>query len=125
MEDDLTSISLVKVILAIKKNDKIVVASSNQGILYLFKWDWFGDCSDRMIVGELSIDTSVKIGDNKLLLGCEDGMVRTVSIHPNTVLKETVLSPDSGNDFESFGITRLVSSWNSQIIAGITFKSIT
>ena len=41
MEEELTSVCIMK-------SGKKVVVSSQEGVLMLFSWDWFGDCNDRM-----------------------------------------------------------------------------
>lgn len=60
--------------------------SSAEGTLFLFKWDWFGDASDRLTGHSCSVDTICKIDESTLLTGCEDGKLRGVSIYPNKIL---------------------------------------
>ncbi len=60
--------------------------SSAEGTLYFFKWDWFGDCSDRLVGHSASVDSIVKLDENSLLTGCEDGKLRGVSIFPNKIV---------------------------------------
>lgn len=107
MEEDLTSIALVK-------NDKFVATSTSEGIILLFKWDWFGDCKDRIPFNANTIDhmvikiiisansisgfrwetndskifqlinfIKIKLDENTLIIGSEDGFVRGVSVYPN------------------------------------------
>lgn len=52
MEEDLLSVALVK-------GDKKVLCSSQEGCIYVFKWDYFGDCKDRILGHPNSIDTMV------------------------------------------------------------------
>jgi len=54
MEEDLTGIALVK-------NDKFVATSTSEGVILLFKWDWFGNCKDRNLFNASTIDHMVKI----------------------------------------------------------------
>lgn len=35
--------------LCLAKNDRFVVCGSDEGVLHLFKWDWFGDSKDRIV----------------------------------------------------------------------------
>ncbi len=44
------------------KNGQFVLCSSSEGVIYIFKWDWFGDCKDRIVGHTDSIDAMVKIG---------------------------------------------------------------
>lgn len=76
MEEDLTSLCLVK-------NGKFVATSTSEGIILLFKWDWFGDCKDRILFNTSSIDTMIKLDENTLITGSEDGFVRGISVYPN------------------------------------------
>jgi WD40 repeat protein len=41
MEEELSSVCIVK-------NGKKVIVSTQEGVVMLFSWDWFGDCDDRM-----------------------------------------------------------------------------
>lgn len=74
-----------------------------------------------MVVGELSIDTMLKVGDDKMLLGCEDGVVRTIGIHPNEILQETQMISSAEQMEDGFGMTKLVCSRDKTLVAGITF----
>jgi hypothetical protein len=68
------------------KNGKKVVTSSSEGVINLFSWDWFGDCNDRIVGHPNSIDCIVKFDEDTIITGCEDGLVRAVSILPNRIL---------------------------------------
>lgn len=52
MDEDLTAIAMVK-------NDKFVATSTSEGIIMLFKWDWFGNCKDRILFNASTIDHMV------------------------------------------------------------------
>lgn len=52
----------------------------------MFSWDWFGDCDDRILGHPNSIDAMVKLDEDTILTGCEDGLVRAVGVHPNGIL---------------------------------------
>lgn len=58
--------------------------SSQNGIINLFRWDFFGDCNDRISGHPSSIDAMIKY-DDFLITACEDGLIRTVSVHPNRI----------------------------------------
>lgn len=51
-EEDLTDVLLVK-------DGKKVLASTSEGIINIFSWDYFGDCNDRIVGHPGSIDTMV------------------------------------------------------------------
>jgi hypothetical protein len=48
-EEDLTGVSILK-------SGAAVAVSSQEGNISLFKWDWFGDCNDRIPGHPSSID---------------------------------------------------------------------
>jgi len=51
-EEDLTG-------LVVCKYGKKVLASSSEGTVNIFSWDWFGDCNDRIVGHPNSIDTMI------------------------------------------------------------------
>lgn len=65
----------------------------------MFKWDWFGDSSDRIVGHSCSVDTICKIDESTLLTGCEDGKLRGVSIYPNKILSTIGQHSDDDNVF--------------------------
>ena len=70
-EEDLTGVQIMK-------NGKVVAVPSQEGIINLFRWDFFGDCNDRILGHASSIDAMIKYDENVLITGCEDGLIRTV-----------------------------------------------
>ena len=88
MEEELNSICMVK-------NDQFVACSTSLGVILLFKWDWFGDCKDRITGHPNSIESMVyikfiyklkiKLDENTLITGNEDGFVRGISVYPNSI----------------------------------------
>ncbi|KAL4510506.1 hypothetical protein ABPG72_004660 [Tetrahymena utriculariae] len=109
MEEDLTSIQLVK-------NDKFVATSTSEGIVLLFKWDWFGDCKDRIVFNANTIDHMIKLDENTLITGSEDGFVRGVSVYPNKQLQ--ILGQHEED--ENFPITKLSLSHCRKFLASLS-----
>jgi len=68
------------------KDGQKVVVSSSEGIVYIFSWDHFGDCNDRLLGHPNSIDAMIKYDEDTLITGAEDGLIRAVSVHPNEIL---------------------------------------
>lgn len=64
-----------------------MAVNSSEGAILLFKWDWFGNCKDRMLGHPNVIDAMIKVNEHTLISGSEDGFVRGLSIHPNKVVK--------------------------------------
>lgn len=80
-----------------KGNTKIVVGSQ-EGVVNLFSWGHFEDCSDRFPNGHPdSIDCMVSFSDTQVITGCGDGTLRLVSILPNRVRAEIGDIESEGN----------------------------
>jgi len=78
-EEDLTSVTLMK-------EGRKVLASTSDGIINIFSWDYFGDCNDRVVGHPGAIDTMIKYDEDTVITGCEDGLVRAVSVLPNKIV---------------------------------------
>ena len=78
-QDELTAIWICK-------NQRKVVVSTQEGVLLLFSWDWFGDWDDRSTCHPSSIAWMAKLDEDTLITGCDDGYIRAVSILPNKVV---------------------------------------
>ena len=78
-EEDLSSLTLMK-------EGRKVLASSADGIINIFTWDYFGDCNDRITGHPGPIDTMVKYDEDIVITGCEDGLIRAVSVLPNKIV---------------------------------------
>jgi hypothetical protein len=76
----------------IVKDGKFVACNSSEGVILLFKWDWFGDCKDRIQGHPNTIDAMIKLNENTLITGSEDGFVRGLV---NTRRMNTFPSNDS------------------------------
>ena len=80
VNEDLLGLELVK-------NNKFVLTSSNQGTLFIFKWDYWTDCVDIIRGHKASVDSILKIDENTVLTGGEDGYLRAVSVYPNQIIQ--------------------------------------
>jgi WD40 repeat protein len=78
-EEDLTCVSIMK-------HGRKVLAGTGEGVINIFSWDWFGDCNDRIVGHPGSIDTMVKYDEDTIITGCEDGLIRAVSVLPNKII---------------------------------------
>ncbi|XP_019420308.1 PREDICTED: WD repeat-containing protein 55-like isoform X2 [Lupinus angustifolius] len=80
-EDELLSV-------VIMKNGRKVVCGSQTGILLLYSWGCFKDCSDRFIdLSPNSIDTMLKLDEDRIITGSENGLINLVGILPNRVIQ--------------------------------------
>jgi hypothetical protein len=110
-EEDLLSVTLMK-------DDKKVVASSSDGILNIFSWDYFGDCNDRIVGHPGTIDTIIRYDDDTLITGCEDGLIRAVSVLPNKIV--AILGDPLDNEEEVFHIQKVSLSYDKMFVASCT-----
>jgi WD40 repeat protein len=94
-EEDLTCVSL-------QKNGSKVLTSTAEGIINIFSWDYFGDCNDRIVGHPGSIDSMVFYDEDTIITGCEDGLVRAVSVLPNKII--SILGDPLDKEDEVFGI---------------------
>ena len=78
-EEDLTA-------LVVCKYGKKVLASTSEGVINIFSWDWFGDCNDRIIGHPNSIDCMIQFDEDTIVTGSEDGLIRAVSVLPNKIV---------------------------------------
>ncbi|CAM6097275.1 unnamed protein product [Calypogeia fissa] len=78
-EDELLSVVLVK-------NGRKVVCGSQEGVLLLYSWGHFADCSDRFVGHPNSVDALLKLDEDTIITGSSDGIIRVVSILPNKMI---------------------------------------
>ena len=114
-EEDLTSVCLMK-------HGKKVVASASDGILNIFSWDWFGDCNDRVVGHPGSVDTMIKFDEDTVITGCEDGLIRAVSVLPNKIV--SILGDPLDTEDEVFHIQKLSLSYDKKFVASCTLDDI-
>lgn len=107
-EDDLTDV-------AIMKHGKKVLASSAEGVINIFTWDWFGDCNDRLVGHPGSIDTMIKYDEDTIITGCEDGLIRAVSVLPNKII--SILGDPLDAEDEVFHIQKVTLSHDKKLLA--------
>ncbi|XP_054792503.1 WD repeat-containing protein 55-like isoform X1 [Prosopis cineraria] len=80
-EDELLSI-------VIMKNGRKIVCGSQTGTLLLYSWGYFQDCSDRFIdLSPNSIDALLKLDEDRIITGSENGLINLVGILPNRIIQ--------------------------------------
>ena len=104
------------------KDGKKVITASGEGTINIFSWDWFGDCNDRIRGHPNSIETMIKYNENLVITGCEDGLMRAVSVLPNRIV--AILGDPLDEDDDTFGIHKLTLSHDKQLLANITLDDI-
>lgn len=78
-EDELLSVVTTK-------QGRKIVCGSQSGILSLYSWGAWNDCSDRFPGHPASVDALVRLDEDTVVTGSSDGLIRIVSILPNKML---------------------------------------
>ncbi|KAG6421040.1 hypothetical protein SASPL_117589 [Salvia splendens] len=85
-EDELLSV-------VIMKNGRKVVCGTQSGTLLLYSWGFFKDCSVLMISDRFvdlspnSVDAMLKLDEERLIAGSENGIISLVGILPNRIIQ--------------------------------------
>jgi len=72
--------------LCVMKGGKKVVCGHQSGVIGIYSWGYWNDCSDRFPGHPGSVDTMAKVDEDVLLTGSSDGLIRIVSVLPNKAL---------------------------------------
>jgi WD40 repeat protein len=104
------------------KHDKKVLAATSEGTINIFSWDWFGDCNDRIVGHAGSIDTMIKYDEDTIITGCEDGLIRAVSVLPNKII--SILGDPLDGDDEVFHIQKITLSHDRKLLASCSLDNI-
>lgn len=110
-EEDLTAVT-------IQKHGKKVLASSSEGVINIFSWDYFGDCNDRIVAHPGAIDTMIYYDEDTIITGCEDGLIRAVSVLPNKIL--AILGDTIDQEDTIFHIQKVTLSHDKNLLASCT-----
>ncbi|WIA29086.1 hypothetical protein OEZ86_011597 [Tetradesmus obliquus] len=106
-DDELMSVAVVK-------NGKKVVCGSTSGVLAIWSWGYWNDCSDRFPGHPESVDALVTYDEDTLITGSSDGALRIVSILPNKLLG--VL----GEHEEDMPVERLAMAADKSLLASVS-----
>jgi hypothetical protein len=71
---------------AVLKGGKKVVTGSQGGVIALWSWGYWADCSDRFPGHPESVESLVKWDEDTVLTGSSDGGLRIVGVLPNRLL---------------------------------------
>jgi WD repeat-containing protein 55 len=72
-DDELLSVCLAK------KGSKVVVGTAS-GVVALWSWGHWPDCSDRYPGHPEAVDCMTSWDDDMVITGCTDGMIRVVQV---------------------------------------------
>ncbi|KAG0503486.1 hypothetical protein HPP92_003558 [Vanilla planifolia] len=106
-EDELLS-------LLIMKDGKKVVCGTQNGPLLLYSWGHFDDCSDRLLGHPMSVDALLKLDENTLISGSEDGVIRLVGILPNRIIRPLA-------EHSEYPIESLAFSYDRKFLGSISY----
>eukprot|EP01038_Epipyxis_sp_PR26KG_P007724 gene7724-10497_t len=98
------------------KDGKKILCGTQDGVVLVFTWDRWGDCSDRFPGHPQSVDCIWKIDESTIITGSSDGLIRVLSIQPNKVLGII-------GDHEDFPVEGLSVSCDRNILATIHIKT--
>ncbi|KAK9842365.1 hypothetical protein WJX84_000209 [Apatococcus fuscideae] len=78
-EDEMGSVALVR-------HGSKIIAGSQDGVLSIFSWGFFNDCSDRFPGHPASIDALISYDEDIVITGASDGIIRILNILPNKLV---------------------------------------
>ena len=105
-DDELLSVAVVRA-------GQKVVCGTTSGVLNIYSWGAWNDCSDRFPGHPDSVTSVIAIDEETVLTGSSDGLIRVVNIQPNKFLG--VLGEHS-----EFDIERLVMRKDKAFLASIS-----
>jgi len=108
-EDELLS-------MCIMKGGRKVVCGTQDGILNFWSWNTWGDISDRFPGHPKSIDALLKVDEDTLLTGSNDGIVRVLQLQPDKLLG--VLGDHNG-----FPVEKLRFGANNRVIGSVSYDT--
>jgi len=113
--------------LSIMKGGRKVLAGTQDGVILVFSWDRWGDCSDRYPGHPESIDCMLKVDESTVLTGSSDGTIRCVAVQPNKLIGvlgdheefpvEGMRADRSGRVLASFSHDNVVRFWDISMFA--------
>lgn len=98
----------------IMKNGRKVVCGTQNGVLLLYTWGHFTDCSDRFTGFQSnSIDVLLKLDEERLITGSENGLISLVGILPNRIIQPIA-------EHSEYPVERLAFSHDKKILGSIS-----
>jgi ATP-dependent RNA helicase DOB1 len=102
---------------AVVKQGKKVICGSQSGVLAIWSWGYWNDCSDRFPGHPESVDAIVKFDDDTIITGSSDGALRVVNILPNKLLGVV------GEHADDLPVERLALSVDRRLLVSISHDS--
>ncbi|XP_057777587.1 WD repeat-containing protein 55-like [Salvia miltiorrhiza] len=106
-EDELLSV-------VIMKNGRKVICGTQSGTLLLYSWGFFKDCSDRFVdLSPNSVDAMLKLDEERLITGSENGIISLVGILPNRIIQPIA-------EHSEYPVERLAFSHDKKFLGSIS-----
>ena len=99
------------------KNGNCVCAGTQEGNVNVYKWDEEDDLMDRITGHPESIDGMLKVDEDTICTGSEDGILRIVQVMPNRFLGVAGM-------FEEFPVERMEWSFDRAFIGASSHDSV-
>jgi WD40 repeat protein len=99
------------------KGGKKVVCGSQDGVIQVFSWGRWGDCSDRFPGHPQTVDCMLKVDERTVITGSSDGLIRVVQIQPNKVLGVI-------GDHEGFPVEGICASSDKKLLGSFAHDEI-
>jgi len=99
------------------KGGKKVICGTQDGVILIFSWGKWGDCSDRYPGHPQTVDCMLSIDDTTVFTGSSDGLIRVVTLQPNKILGVV-------GDHEDFPVEGIKSSFDRRILGSFAHDEI-
>jgi len=67
------------------KGESKVVCGTQEGVLLVFSWGKWGDCSDRFPGHPQPVNALLRVDDDTVITGSDDGLLRVVTMFPHRI----------------------------------------
>jgi hypothetical protein len=94
-----------------------IAMGTESGEIVTFRWDQWGDCSDRFPGHPEAVDCMLKVDESTVVTGSSDGLLRVVSLQPNKVLGVI-------GDHEEFPVEGLSASRDGRVLASFAHDEV-
>ncbi|OVA01099.1 WD40 repeat [Macleaya cordata] len=98
----------------IMKNGRKVICGTQSGVILLYSWGHFKDCSDRFTgLQSNSVDAILKLDEDRIITGSENGLISLVGILPNRVIQPIA-------EHSEYPVERLAFSHDKKFLGSIS-----
>jgi hypothetical protein len=109
-DDELLSVTVIK-------SGRKIVCGTTSGVLNVWSWGYWNDCSDRFPGHPDSVTCLLKIDEDTILSASSDGLIRVLSVQPNKMLG--ILGEHGDLDVE-----RITATADQRLLASMSHDSI-